>query len=655
MKNIKIRNALWLGAFLAAVLLGGCQKRPATEDVPPMTNATPDTAPSVSVTLPSTPPVTELPDATQRPSLEPVTRLASIKWRTVPQLLSLGDGKVLACRNYYEKGTGIVNFLDILDVYEDTVLVQDRNDSPMELVEQQFEDGCFVLRDDRSSSFRVYDPSLRITGSFSAPNVDGRFSPDRKHYYFVENNVLYRMDTGTGSHTRMTLEHDPRLKKIIGGHPDRDILVAEFYLSFYNETSGICAIDCTTGKLLLLNDVASHLWFDADTFYAAVTNDQVYGNDIYYGSLSGGNLQKASAAALGSDTVSYTMLPGSGILMLRTVDEDNLSTTVYDLSKGGISAKLAQYDYLTSTLGSIYLAEEELIFGVYPDGYDFSPVVINPRALSYEQELSLEAAVWPALVDRSIISNYEAEVAGPALPEQLLPLRQQADALEKKYSVKILMENQVLGLCGSYATLEPDPEKISNALTVLDQALALYPEGFFGQFQNGISEGGLYFCLTGKIHGALDPVGKAQKNGIRYELALNIGSGALDRTIHHELWHAIEMKISTDRFEHPQWDAANPPGFLYLGRYSADYRQLTQWTYSESADRCYFVDAYSRINAGEDRARIMEYVMATDASALMRSSALLKKLEIMSKTLREQFDTAGWQAPHWERYLTDVS
>lgn len=658
MKMKKIRYAFCLCALLLAVLLVGCHANPVGGDVPQtipsafiniptLPTVAPTTAPVTDPTAPTDPTVEPPPP----PSLEPVTLLSSIKWRTVPQLLSLGNGKVLACRNYYKEDNGFINLLDILNVYEDKVLVQTQIDGTRELVDQQFADGCFVLRNQKNNTFYVYDQNLQNTERFTAPNVDGWFSHDRLNYYFVDNSVLYRMDVHSGNYARMSLEYDLRLESLIGFHPDRDIVVARFYTSFYNENCGVCAIDCQTGKLVLLNSTVSHLWFDGNTFYAAVTNDQMYGSDICYGSLDGGMLQKASTSLLGSDTASYTMLPDSGILMHRSVDENNPSTTVYDLSQGGISAPLIRHDYSASTMGCIYLQQEQLILGVYPDNYDFSPVLIDPKVLNYEKSLNIYKENWPALVDKSIALAYQKEAEGPALPENLRSLRQQADSLEEKYGITILIENQTLGHCGSYAAVSLDAGKISNALTVLDQALALYPKGFLKQFQNSIGEGGLYFFLTGRIQGSLDPVGKALKTFNRYELALDITADGLDRTVHHELWHAIEMKLSTDRFDHPQWHAANPQGFLYYGHYDSGYQSLTQWTYQESGNQCHFVDAYARINPREDRARLMEYVMVTDASDLLRSPALREKLEIMSKTIRDNFDTKGWQTPYWERYL----
>ncbi len=648
MKKKQIQCALGL----LVLLLSGCQTTEPDASIPPQPSQNPapliSTAPTTQITTQPTQPTQE----TEPPvTMDPVTTLSCLEWQTIPQLLSLGDGAVLACRNDYVEGKGIVNFLDLLDVREDKVLAQAQNDSTRELVEQPFQDGHFILRDSADNSFYVYDKTLRITKQFRAGNVDGYFSYDRKNYYFVDNDVLYRMDVDTGNYARMYLQYDLRLESLIGVHPTRNIVAAKCYLSFHNDNTGVCAIDCTTGEILLLNDRVSHLWFHEDTFYAAVPNNKIYGNDIVYGSLFGGKLQKASTSSLGSDTVSYTMLNDSGFLIHRTVDQQNLSTTVYDLSNGGVSSPLTQYNHQTTTLAPVYLKQEQLIFGVYPEDLTFHPVVIDPKVLSYEKSLSLNRENWATLVDQTLFLNYQDEVFGPALPDSLQSLRRKADGIEEKYRISILIGKQTLGLCGGYSATNEDPVAIGKALDLLDQALSRYPEGFLGQFRNGIGEGGLYFCLTGRIQGNLDPVGKAAKNRNRYELSLDITSQSLDKTIHHELWHAIEMRISTDHFNTPQWQALNPKGFLYYGYYSSGYEKLTQWTYAQSGSQCCFVDAYSRINPREDRARLMEYVMATDASDLLRSNALRNKLEIMSSAIREHFNTQGWQTPYWERFL----
>jgi hypothetical protein len=240
------------------------------------------------------------------------------------------------------------------------------------------------------------------------------------------------------------------------------------------------------------------------------------------------------------------------------------------------------------------------------------------------------------------------------LPEsspQLQTQRQRADALETKYGVRILLGQQTQLLWAESAQVAENPEQIDAALTQLEMVLALYPEGFFPQFCNGIGEGGLYFCLTGRINGELSPLGRTKAVADRYDIAMDITAEGFQRTAHHEIWHAIEMKLSTDSFAHPQWEASNPEGFSYYGHYDKGYGALTQDTYAVAGAGCYFVDAYSKVNGTEDRARIMENVMATDATELLQSPVLRQKLEIMSKAIRDHFDTTGWQTPYWERYL----
>lgn len=641
----------YLGLLCALALLCGCgiQKPEPTEVAVPTYSKDPLIATSApdQIQQDETEP-TEI--TAPPPSLEPVTKLSSIKWRSYPEFLSLGEGKVLACRNYFEEGAGIVNYLDIVNVYEDAVLCQSRNDTPRELVRQQFSDGCFLLRDPETNTFYVYDQQLQIKEQFTAPNIGGYFSKDRQNYYFVENNVLCRMDVVSGNYGRMVLEHDLRFESIIGVHPDRNVLVLNFYLSFYNENCGVCAIDCDTGKFLILQEGVSFLWFDDNTFYAAKTSDSLPGLDICYGDLKGGLMTKVSAGFGGQIPAGYTMLSDSGLMLWSTAEEaEQQATVVYNLSNEGVSSRLEQYEYNQPTLNAIYLEQEQLIFGLYPEEYDFAPVIIDPKVLRYEKSLSLHKESWPALVDRRLILDYQAEVEGPVLPQTLTALRQQADALEETYGVHILMGEQTLGLCGSVSAVESDPTLIGDALQTLEQTLSGYPEGFLGQFRNDIREGGLYFCLTGNIQGNLDPVGKARRNGSRYEILLDITSEDLDKTVYHELWHATEMKLSTDLFATPQWQAVNPEGFAYYGRYDSGYESLNQWTFVASGTQCYFVDSYARINGREDRARLMETAMCGDPSGMLQSPVLREKLQIMSKAIRDHFDTTLWQTPLWEQ------
>ena len=668
MKKLNLTVVRLLAALLAVLMLAGCAQQPPGETtistIPTQSELTQPTQPTQTEPLPTRPVQTEpqptdpepTPPVEPPPSIDPVTELKCINWKTYPEFLSLGDGLVLASRNYYSAGQGIINSMEIIDVYADKVIAQTSKGQPMEPVLQLFEDGMILMAEEKTGKFHVYDRKLKLVKSFSAPRLDGFFSYDRKNYYFVNNDVLYRMDVASGNTGRMALEKDLRLDSLMNIHHERELLVARVFLSAHSTDCGIAVIDANTGKLRLLSERLSHVWLSDNMFYGVEMNSDVYGYDVYYGKLSDGQVQRITTEQLGGDKVGYSVLPGSHYMVRRLApDEGERNTTIFDLSNGAVSASLTDYGFADATFAAIYLRQEQLILGLHANGYYFDMVLIDPKVLDYKEEVTPEAVQWQDRVDLTVADRYLSEVKGPALPDALAELRIQADVLEKKYGVKILMGQQTNSVCAhsTYGvTVNEDPTQIKTALERLDEALGLYPAGMLKQLRNGAGEGGLVFCLTGSIKGELPTVGFAQLCRSSYELVLDITAEDLDKTIHHELWHAIEMRLSTDTFATQQWNACNPSGFVYYGSYDKGYLELTKWTYSNGGGAdSYFVDPYAQINGREDRARIMEEVMTGSGEELMKVSALRKKLQIMSDAIRDGFDTTGWADVYWEQYL----
>lgn len=649
------KHIRWMAAVLTALLLTGCGGDPAPQTEPPdVTQVTNKEAPLITAPQTTQPQGPDYEDPTEPteppPSLDPVSRLQSISWDSLPELLSLGEGLVLAAHTAEENGEWIQR-LDVIDVYEDQIVAHEELNGPRELVAQSFADGSFALRDPLSGELAVYDCALQQRYAFTPANAYGYFSRDLSTYYYVDSGALYHMDTASGNYGRMALQWPVKLESLIGVHPTQDVVVARFYLSFHHENTGVCAIDCGSGNFVLLNEAVSALQFDGNTFYALQTNDKTFGTDLYYGSLEGGVLKKALSILLGGDSIHYTLLGQSGFMVLSDHTPGSLATVVYDFEREGICSRLQRHDYESVTYVPVYLAAEQLIVGVYPNGEEFSPVVIDPKVLSYEKSLSIQVDSWPAMVDKSIILKYEKEVEGAAVSAALETVRAQADALEQTYGVAIRLGSQTLEYCGSFASVEESPETVAHALTVLEAALKQYPEDFFRQFRNKADEGGICIWLTGKLDGPLNTVGRTMKLIDRYDLVLDIRSDAFGQTFHHELWHAVEMKLPDDAFAPEIWQQTNPEGFHYYNRYDSGYEKRTQWTYEESGKDCCFVDPYSQINPREDRARIMEAVMSADDRDLLTASGIEKKLQLMSDALRNTFDTTNWDTPYWERYL----
>lgn len=663
MKKANLIPVRLFSVLLAVLMLAGCvqQTPPAATTIP--TQLEPS-QPTQTDPLPSRPVQTEPlptdPDPTQPeidpPSIDPVTELKCTNWKTYPEFLSLGDGLVLASRNYYSAGNGIINSMEIIDVYADKVVAQTSKGTPMKPVLQLFEDGMILMAEDKTGKFHVYDGQLKLVASFSAPRLDGYFSYDRKNYYFVNNDVLYRMDVASGNTGRMMLEKDLRLDSLLAIHHERELLVARVFLSAHSTDCGIAVIDANTGKLRLLSERLSHVWLSDNMFYGVEMNSDVYGYDVYYGKLSDGQVNRITTEQLGGDKVGYSVLTGSHYMVRRLApDEGERNTTIFDLSRGAVSANLTDYGFADATFAAIYLRQEQLILGLHANGYYFDMVLIDPKVLEFKEEVKPEVVQWQDRVDLTVAERYLSEVNGPTLPDALADVRAQADALEQKYGVKVFMGQQTNSVCAHAAygvTVNEDPIQIKAALERLDEALARYPVGMLKQLRNGAGEGGLVFCLTGNIQGELPTVGFAQLCRSSYELVLDITAEDLDKTIHHEIWHAIEMRLSTDTFSTAKWNACNPDGFAYYGTYDKGYLDLTKWTYSGgSGENSYFVDSYAQINGREDRARIMEEVMTGSGQELMKASALRKKLKIMSDAIRGGFDTTGWTDVYWEQYL----
>lgn len=653
--------------LLALMTLCGCAQQPSDTqpDQTEQTGSTKSTQPDVTVPDDPVPDVTKpdpIPDPL--PELEAVTYLSCINYDVFPELLSLGNGRVVASRNTYNPVQGIINSMEIINVYTDEVEARAVKAHTMELVPQNFSDGAILMAEPDSGKFYIYDQKLIMKRSFSAPNLDGFFTCDRSGYYFVQDSILYCMDVATGSISKVPMDRELRFERLLSIHPDKERLVARVYVSDHSNVCGIAVIDADTGKVRLLRDDLTHVWLTEDMFYGVEMNSAALSYDVYYGGLDTGDVQRIPTEQLYAGSVSYAVMPGSHYLVRRLApDEGERSTVIYDLANGAVAADMNDYEFRTAAFSTIYMEQENLILGYYsqkeeqdetatvPPKETFHLVLINPEKLTFGEGAAPETAQWQDRVDETAVEDQLV-----TLPDTLTEVRTQADRLEAKYGVEILIGQQTVTTCdhSQYTVaVNEDPNQIKGALEVLDAALALYPRGFLEQLQNGAGEGGLSFCLTGTIKGGLAPVGFAQRCRDRYELVLDITAFEdLDRTVHHELWHAVEMHLSTDTFQTEAWDVCNPEGVSYYGSYDKGYLLLTQWTFTGGGGTdSYFIDPYARINGREDRACIMECVMTGLGDTISTMPALKAKLKIMADAIRGGFDTTGWSDVWWEQYL----
>ena len=315
----------------------------------------------------------------------------------------------------------------------------------------------------------------------------------------------------------------------------------------------------------------------------------------------------------------------------------------------------------------MWLPEEIIVGGVFGNG-QFRLAAIDPAQLTFTHITDAAAVESPLAVDTSLTEVYWNSLNGQPLPATLQEAREYADRLEERYGVTILLSAQAQEACDAVwdATitttdqwpLEDEPHAIARMLEALDRTLALYPDGFFRQMKNTMGEGGVRFMPVGHIENAVNAIGLTYETYGWQNIYIDVTIDAFDGTICHEIWHAIEGVLLTrnwDAINQEEWAACNPAGFSYNEDAETPDSNPERWTffYEFSAQDVYFVDAYSRTNAKEDRARIMEYIMATEdvAGALVQSPAIAQKLQIMCRAIRENFDTSSWGELRWERVL----
>ncbi len=594
----------------------------------------------------------------EKPLLDqPVKTLSCVQSAAMPTLLPLGDGRVMAGWVDYDRA---ITSLAVVDVATDRTVTSRELEGCWELQEQQFSDGRAVLFNWEASTWQFVGADLTDSGTFSSDQTGGFFSLDGSRYYFVQDDVLCRADVAGGQTERVALETDMRFMDVAGRYPDSDTLFLHCLLSPYSTESGTAVLDPETGAYTMLQKDWYATYYGADSPELLWFNNETMGYDVLYA--SEGRYYRADAALLHADEAD--ILPVSGSAYLLGVAQD---TTLYRL-ESGISACLLQAEQLGGTLrNAVWLPEQVLVGCVYGGGA-FHLTAIDPAQLTFTQVSDGIAVDDPMAVDTALTEVYWNSLNGQPLPATLQEARDYADQLEERYGVTILLSAQGQEACEAVWDavvtttdqwpLEDEPYAIARTLEALDRALALYPEGFFRQMRNTMGEGGVRFIPVGHIENDVNAVGLTYETYGWQNIYIDVTLGTFESVICHEIWHATEGVISYRdwvSFDPGNWSVCNPDGFFYNEDVEDADPNPSRWTfnYEMDAQNVYFVDAYARTNAKEDRARIMEYVMANEdlAGALMQSPYITQKLEIMCQAIRNSFDTSAWGDLRWERLL----
>lgn len=588
---------------------------------------------------------------------EPVQTLECTRPASLSGLYPAGGSVVLISWADYESGRTTVQ---LVDAEADTVKREVTLDGVWDTKRQALAHG-FALCDRETNRWKLLDDVLTETGSFDAENVDGFFSYDGESYYSLRDGVLHCQNVAGGEAQPVTALSQLRFAELTAYDAASGRMAALFRLSPYGSVCGTAVFDPETGAISLLQEQRyqvmlasasgmSLLAFDNDKMgYSALCGS---GDTFWFADAS--LFLDAGGALYAVGDAEELIGVGTGRTTLYNVGE---SITACDLTANGIAGEM--YDCCVLPEAGL------LVGGIYENGA-FRLYVIDPAQLTFESVASAVPVPSPLTVNETLLQAYWGALNGLPVAESLQEARQQADVLEQRYGVRILLSSQ----CREAAALSSYPITLSDTmdteaelngvravLAAMDRSFALYPEGFLAQFRNRAGEGGLCFLLVAHIDSDYGVVGCTYDSADWQYIALDVQADYMrEGTVCHEIWHATENEIlSRDytTFNWDDWNALNPAGFTYWND-SGDYdRYDARWTMFDNSEGVYFVDSYAKLAAQEDRARIMEYFMAheDEAGLLIQSDAIRQKLEWMCRAVRECFDTAGWGTPRWEKLL----
>ncbi len=159
----------------------------------------------------------------------------------------------------------------------------------------------------------------------------------------------------------------------------------------------------------------------------------------------------------------------------------------------------------------------------------------------------------------------------------------------------------------------------------LDDCFSFYPSGFFSKFRSHEAEKGLRILLPNRI--VADNVtmaGVTTKQDGYYNVFLGLAA-FIDPNVHHEIWHAMELRITADYPEiFNDWDTLNPKGFVYCD----NSHKTDLWNFDRALGK-YFVCEYSVSSEMEDRATVIEAFFTKNKKWWRNHPLIQKKMDKM--------------------------
>lgn len=584
------------------------------------------------------------------------------------EIADLGSGKAAVFWKEQPEGGSPSSCVEVVNTVSGKSERSLRIDGAFELYEA-YCGGNILLCSEDCRQYMLLDEKLNTVKSFSVPENIGSGEPsfDLSRFWYVEDERLLMLDTASMESTPVKLDWNMHVAEIESSCPKSGMLNIQVYTDEYEAETCCAVVNAFTGELAALNRNLTFSYCDSDLF-VMMTKPQQDGETLLSFDYSNDDigLRTLPRAALTYDDGGRQRLCFAGDSPYVTASSGEQARLIR-LGSEITACELSEFGWNGTVEGCKYLPEERLLLVSGKDEEGEKLLLIDPAALTFSPLCTPEAAESNMPIDMAVGEAYAESVRLPDVRAELTALRLRADEIGEAYGVTVLLSDQCerpashsgyeVKLTGSLE-LSEEKARISEALDALEAALSLYPEGFLRQFKTNLGEGGIRLLLAGNLNGdAAGAVGVAFSYGQWNNILLDISSGLNPGTLCHEIWHITENRLSEEagaELYNGTWDSCNPEGFEYYYDYNTSEREdWSRWLYFYEPENAYFIDAYSKTYPAEDRARIMEYVMggSPETDIIMQHPALRKKLAIMCRAVRAQFDTTGWEDVRWERYL----
>ena len=637
--------------LLISVILAGCGEmvQPATE-------------PTVTTTEPTTP-------ATTLPTIElrAVNQLSFRQMQETPTIRVM-DSRTAALVTVTVDGQSKKTALQVLDLYTDTILAERTMDGELVTMQGTCE-GYLVLFQENSKKAFVLDKKLETVLEFQAPSIGGILLPDLVTYYYIWGSQLRCLNTENGQDTQVKPDPDLPITAITGYDAQKGVLLVKGAADVYSSDGCLYALSLETMECILLQVTSNQGTLATDG--VCVTGEALdeYCADLVFADWDSGKIYTYPELLRNDKDFNTWHIAGSNYCFQIKYDVES-NTKAADMQLFRLGEELTVCSLMEplqkTRLKELLLLPDGNILAVSINRRGFQPYILCPDQLEFLPAMAPESTE-EGLVDNRVLTLHQQAQKNQKLPEHLMAVRAQADAIGEKYGVTVLMSNQCASAISTsgmditttdQAGMADEAQVIEKALQQLDKALQLYPSDFFDQFRDEAGEHGLLILLVENFEGdERGVIGLCYEMYPWYTIAVDITSYEVYNTYCHEIWHATENRLNDilpGLLLPSVWDPCNPEDFAYSYNVSASYIEDVEYTfYKESnINRIYFVDPYAKTNAYEDRARLMEYVMSNGyADELMKAPAMQMKLAIMADAIRQVFDTTNWQNVYWERFF----